>query len=78
MAFKAGKEGLRGELKDPKLHTVYIFEVKPECIFLRFTSPSLFLSVHFLEWGEWGWGWGEDPVERRDFAIRVVKWCITL
>lgn len=42
--FKNGRE----ELKYSKLPTMYVLEVEPEFTFLRFTSPSVFLSVHFL------------------------------
>lgn len=34
--------------------TVYIFEFKPECTFLRFTSPSLFVCSFLGGWGEGG------------------------
>ena len=36
------------ELKDPKVPVMYLLKAEQDRTFLRFTCPSVFLSVHFL------------------------------
>lgn len=71
MAFKARKEDLRrveagNELKDPKVPTMYLLKAE---LTVHFWGSHIHRLCLFIS-GVW------NPVERRDFANKVVKWYV--